>query len=223
MSEKTRVLIVDDHPVVLEGLKGVIETDPDFDLAGLAQNGEEALSMIESLEPDIVILDILMPGMDGVEVTQKIREWNERIRILIYSMSANRETVTSLFRSGISGYVLKEEPFSELSMALRTLREGGVFYSQTVSNILQDHMKELELGQGKDVAEVQNGLAKLSTREKEVFVLLADGLPIKEIAARLYISPKTVETHKYNIMEKLDLHSLAEFTKIAVKKGLVEM
>ena len=223
MSEKTKVLIVDDHPVVIEGLKGVIAADPEFELAGTAQDGQEALSMIKTQDPDIVILDILMPGMDGVEVTQKVREWNDRTRILIYSMSANKEAIVSLFRNGISGYVLKEEPFSELSLALKALREGGVFYSQIVSGILRDHMKELELGKGNNVEEGQDGLAKLSAREKEVFVLLADGLPIKEIADRLYISPKTVETHKYNIMEKLDLHSLAGFTKLAVKKDLIEV
>jgi DNA-binding NarL/FixJ family response regulator len=223
MSEKTKVLIVDDHPVVIEGLKGVIEADPDFELAGTAQDGQEALTMIRSLDPDIVILDILMPGMDGVEVSQKIREWNDRIKILIYSMSASGEAVVSLFRSGISGYVLKEEPFSELALALKTVKEGAVFYSETVRAVLQNHMKELELGKGKNVDEVQDDLATLSTREKEVFVLLADGLPIKEIATRLYISPKTVETHKYNIMEKLDLHSLAGFTKLAAKKKLIEI
>jgi DNA-binding NarL/FixJ family response regulator len=206
MSEKTKVLIVDDHPVVIEGLKGVIEADPDFELAGTAQDGQEALTMIRSLDPDIVILDILMPGMDG-----------------IYSMSASGEAVVSLFRSGISGYVLKEEPFSELALALKTVKEGAVFYSETVRAVLQNHMKELELGKGKNVDEVQDDLATLSTREKEVFVLLADGLPIKEIATRLYISPKTVETHKYNIMEKLDLHSLAGFTKLAAKKKLIEI
>jgi RNA polymerase sigma factor (sigma-70 family) len=138
-------------------------------------------------------------------------------------MSASKSNITSLFRQGISGYVLKEEPFSELMLCLKSIREGATFYSKVVQETLQEHMRELELGEGKNVADIQNGIAKLSVREKEVFVLLADGLTIREIAERLFISPKTVETHKYNIMEKLELKTIAEFTKIAIKKELIEI
>jgi DNA-binding NarL/FixJ family response regulator len=123
----------------------------------------------------------------------------------------------------VSGYVLKDEPLSELRLALKALRGGAAFYSRAVQEIVQDHMKELELGKGKNIAEVQNGIAKLSLREKEVFTLLADGLTPKEISDRLCISSKTVESHKYNIMDKLELKSVAQLTKIAVKKGLVEV
>jgi DNA-binding NarL/FixJ family response regulator len=224
MSERKSVLIVDDHPVVVEGLKSLIKDDPDFELAGATHDSRQALSMIQSLKPDIVILDILMPHVDGVEVARQIKENQSNTNILVYSLSALKENILSLFKSGISGYVLKEEPFSELLLALKTVGEGAVFYSKTVQDILQDRMKELELSEkGKNVAEEEDGIAKLSPREKEVFVLLADGLRTRDIAERLFISPKTVESHKYNIMEKLNLHSIAQFTKIAVKKELIEI
>ena len=224
MVEKKTVLIVDDHPVVIKGLSSLIKDEPDFELAGSTTDSRQALSMIQSLKPDIVILDILMPHMDGVEVARQIKENHSESKILVYSLSALKENILSLFRSGISGYVLKEEPFSELLLALKTVGEGAVFYSRTVQHILEDHMRELELGEkGKDVAEVEDGIAKLSTREKEVFVLLADGLTVKEVAKRLFISPKTVESHKYNIMDKLNLHSISQFTKIAAKKELIKI
>jgi RNA polymerase sigma factor (sigma-70 family) len=224
MPKLSRVLVVDDHPVIVEAIKKIIEDEPDFEFIGSAKDGEQSLSIIKSLKPDIVILDILMPHMDGVEVAHQLKEQNTDTRILVYSFSASKEYITALFRSGISGYLLKEEPFSELILALRTVREGAVFYSRVVRDTLQDHVRVLEIGEeGKNVADVQDGLSKLSVREKEVFVLLADGLSIKEIADRLFISPKTVESHKYNIMDKLNVKSLADFTKIAVRKQLIKI
>jgi DNA-binding NarL/FixJ family response regulator len=223
MSEKTKVLIVDDHSVVIEGITTILSSEPDFEIVGAGSDGREALSLVESLKPDIVILDISMPGLDGIDAAHEIKTQNDDVDILVYSMSASKEHITALFREGVSGYVLKHEPLSELRMALKALREGGTFYSETVREILQDHFRELELGQGKDVAGVENSIAKLSAREKEVFVLLADGFTVKEVAKRLCISPKTVESHKYNIMDKLDLKSIAEFTKIAAKKELIEL
>ena len=224
MPKKSRVLVVDDHPVIVEAIKKIIGDEPDFEFVGSAKDGEQSLSIIKSLNPDIVILDILMPHMDGVEVAHQLKEQNTDTRILVYSFSASKEYITALFRSGISGYLLKEEPFSELILALRTVREGAVFYSRLVLDTLQDHVRVLEMGEeGKNVADVQDELSKLSVREKEVFVLLADGLSIKEIADRLFISPKTVESHKYNIMDKLNVKSLADFTKIAVRKQLIKI
>ena len=223
MAEKTRVLIADDHSVVVEGIKSALKDEAHFEVVGSVKDGSRVLSMVKSAKPDIVILDISMPGLDGIEAAEQILEWNEKIRILIYSMSSSREHVTTLFRCGVLGYVLKEEPLSELLLALESIRNGATFYSKTVQQILQDHMKELEFGEGKDVAGVKNGTAQLSTREKEVFVLLADGLRPREIAERLYISTKTVETHKYNIMDKLNVSSVAQLTKIALRKDLIKL
>jgi DNA-binding NarL/FixJ family response regulator len=221
--DKTSVLIVDDHQVVIEGITTLLSEKGDFEIAGALTDSREALSTTKSVKPDIVVLDVSMPHLDGIEVARDIKAWDESVKILVYSMSSSKEHITAMFREGASGYVLKDEPLSELFLALQAVSEGGTFYSSAVRKTLQEHMKELELGECKDVAEVQNGIAKLSVREKEVFVLLADGLTVKDVAERLCISPKTVESHKYNIMDKLGLKSLAQFTKIAAKKHLIEI
>jgi len=223
MADKTKVLIVDDHCVVVEGIKRLLFDEANFEIVGSTEDSRKVVSLVESLKPDIVILDISMPHMDGIEVAHAIKMLDEKIGILVYSMSASKPHVTALFKEGVSGYVLKDEPLSELLSALKVVREGATFYSKPVPKILQNHMKELELGEGKDVSEVRNGIAKLSVREREVFVLLADGLTPKEVSKRLGISPKTVETHKYNIMDKLNVSSLAQFTKIAIKKNLIKL
>jgi DNA-binding NarL/FixJ family response regulator len=223
VSDKTRVLIADDHQAVVEGIRGIIEDYPDFDVVGSASDGCQAVSMAQSLRPDIVILDIVMPCMDGIEAVGQIKGQNSDARILVYTMSALKKNILAFFSIGVSGYVLKEEPIPELIRALKVIRKGGVFYSPTVRDILRECIKELELGQGKNHAKDQACLAKLSGREKEVFVLVADGLKTQEVADRLFISPKTVESHKYNIKEKLKVHSVAEFTKIAAKQGLIDI
>jgi len=223
MTDKTRVLIVDDHYVVIEGIKTLLSGETDFEIVGSATDGHQALSLVKSMKPDLVILDISMPNLDGVDAANEIKRWDEKIGIVVYSMSASKSHITALFKQGVSGYVLKDEPLSELRLALKVVSEGATFYSKSVQKILQEHVKDLELGKGKDVEYMRDGVAKLSVREKEVFVLLSDGLVPREIAKRLGISPKTVETHKYNIMEKLGATSIAQLTKLAIKKHLIDI
>lgn len=223
MTEKNCVFIVDDHSVVIEGITSLIARMGDFECIGSAIDGREAITAIKSLQPDIVILDVSMPVFNGIDIAEVIISWNRDIKILIYSMSASKEYIVTLFGMGVAGYVLKHEPISELRLALRTMVTGASFYSSEVREILQEHLKELESGEEGDAAAARNGIAGLSKRENEVFILLADGLTIKEIGARLGISPKTVESHKYNIMEKLDIESITGFTKIAFKKGLIDL
>lgn len=223
MPAKTGIYIIDDHSVVIEGIRKVLANEKTYEIVGFSCDGRNAVSEVQTLRPDIVILDVSMPAMDGLEIAHTLKSSCKDSLILVYSMSSSRQHITTFFREGVSAYVLKEEPLSELCVALNALREGGTFYSKAVQGILQDHMKELELGQGKNVDAVDTVLAKLSVREKEVFVLLADGLSVKEIAHRLCISHKTVETHKYNIMDKLSVNSLADFTKLALKKDLIEL
>ena len=223
MADITKVLIVDDHFVVVEGIKKLLFDEADFEVVGSSEDSRKVVSLIKSLKPDIVILDISMPHVDGIEIAHAIKKLDEKIAILVYSMSASKPHVAALFKEGVSGYVLKDEPLSELISALKVIRDGATFYSKSVQKILQYHLKELELGDGKDVAEVKDGIAKLSVREKEVFVLLADGLTPKEVSKHLGISPKTAETHKYNIMDKLNVSSIAQFTKIAIKKNLIKI
>jgi len=223
MADKTKVLIADDHHIVVEGIRSALEEYPEFEVVGSASDGLEALQKVKSLMPDVVIMDISMPNLDGIDAAYEIKKLNKGIRVIIFTMHSDKEFIVSLFRAGVSGYVLKEEPISDLILALKSVQSGGTFFSDSAQNIIRGHMEELELGDAKKVREIQDGLIRLSMREKEVFPLLADGLSTKEIAERLYISPKTVETHKYNIMEKLQAKSIADLTKIAIQKNLIKL
>jgi len=217
------VFIVDDHDVVVQGILSALRGHPEFAVAGTATDGPTAVEQAGSLNPDILVLDVSMPGMNGVETAYRVREVSPDTRLVIFSMHAEPEFVLSLFRAGIAGYVLKDESLTALMDALEIVRNGGVSYSSTVNRLLHEHMLELELGDGKAAREVQDGIARLSVREKEVFPLLADGLSVKEIADRLCISPKTVESHKYNIFDKLKARSIADLTKLGIRKGLVKV
>jgi DNA-binding NarL/FixJ family response regulator len=220
---KTKVLIVDDHSVVVEGIKAALKDQQEFEVVGTASDGLEAINQVKSLKPDIVIMDISMPNLNGIEAAHDIHKVNKNIRIVIFSMHSDKEYVLSLFRAGILGYVLKEESIEDLILALKSVKVGGTYFSKSIQEVIQEHMYDLELSDRETTREVADGLIRLSAREKEVFPLLADGLSIKEISKRLSISPKTVESHKYNIMEKLNVTSVADLTKIALRKNLIKL
>ena len=223
MAEKSKVLLVDDHQVVIEGLKRLFAEQTDFEVVGTVTDSRKALDVIKNLGPDIVVLDISMPGLDGVELTYEIRKKDQKIAVMIYSMLSEPEYVIAGYRAGVCGYVLKEEPLEDLLLALKVVKGGGTYFSSPLQQHIREHMEDLELGDARSAREVRDGVARLSAREKEVFPLLADGKTVKEIAERFYISPKTVESHKYNIMEKLNVKTIAELTKIALKKKLIEL
>jgi RNA polymerase sigma factor (sigma-70 family) len=220
---KTKIFIADDHPVVVDGIIRAMEKVREFEIAGTAPDGIQAVEQIKTLKPDIVIMDISMPNMKGIDATREIKRWNDRTQVIVYTMHSDREYITTLFRLGISGYVLKAEPVQELVRAIKVIRDGGTYYCSTVRDLLQEHMEALTLANLSEARELQDGVARLTVREKEIFVLLADGLTPKEIADRLHISPKTVETHKYNIMAKLEVSSVAQLTKIAIKKNFIQL
>jgi DNA-binding NarL/FixJ family response regulator len=217
MPGKTKMLIVDDHVVVIKGIKSALDAHPEFEVVGVAGNGVEAIEKTKALGPDIVIMDISMPGMDGVEATREIRRVEKEVKIIVFTMHSDKEHVLTLFREGVAGYVLKDMPLDNLISAIEAVKKGGTYYCDPVQQIIHDHMEGLEY-------ELEDHTLKdpLSKREREIFPLLADGTSIKEIAHKLCISPKTVESHKYNIMEKLGANSLTELTKIAIKKKLIE-
>lgn len=223
MQKRAKVFIVDDHSVVIEGIRNLLERSDEFEYVGSESDSSQALASLQSSEADIVILDISMPGKDGMAVAREIKAWSQEIRILVYSMTASQEDVLALFREGISGYVLKHEPMAELRLALRSLKEGAAFYSSEVREILQEHIMKLESEPYQQQSQNKKGIELLSHRENEVFLLLADGMGIKKIADKLCISPKTVESHKYNILEKMGTDSIANLTKLAVKKGLIKI
>jgi len=215
-----KILIVDDHPVVLEGLKNALQKEPDFEVVGTAHDGLKAIEMVDSLRPDIVIMDNAMPHLEGLEATEQIKNKFNETRIVMYSMFSDKELVYALFQAGISGYVLKGRPVSEMILALKSVAAGGTFYSEAIGMNLRQYLSENRSG---DPDREEHIIERLSSREREVFLLLADGVPVKKIAQRLFISPKTVDTHKYNIMDKLNVATVAQLTKIAVREKLIKL
>ena len=215
---KTKILIADDHKVVIEGIKSALQEHPEFEVVSEAADGLQAVELAKSLEPDIVIMDISMPNLSGVEATRQIKGLNPGIQIVIYTMYSDKEFVIDLFKAGISAYVLKDDPLSDLILALKAVKGGGTYFSTMAPTILARHMEEME-----EKTTIKNSFDTLSLREREVFLLLAEGKSIKEIADDLFISPKTVESHKYNIMEKLQATSIVDLTKIAIRKNLIKV
>ena len=217
---KTRVLIVDDHRVVIEGIKSALSVSPDLEVIGEALNGHQAIKKAKSLKPDIVIMDISMPDLNGIDATLQIKKMDPHIKIIIFSMYSNREYVIDLFKAGISSYVLKKDPMSDLVSAIKAVERGGTYFTTISSEILLNYVKELD---DSNNINNTNGFESLSLREREVFQLLSEGKSIKGIAETLGISRKTVETHKYNIMEKLHAKNITDLTKLAIKKGIIQL
>ena len=214
----TNILIADDHRVVIEGIKSALQEHPEFEVVGEAVDGLEAVEFAKSLKPNIVIMDISMPNLSGIEATRQIKALNPGNQILIYTMHSDKEFVIDLFKAGISAYVLKDDPLSDLILALKAVEGGGTYFSTMAPTLLARHMEEME-----EKSTSKNSFDTLSQREVEVFQLLAEGKRIKEIAKQLFISPKTVESHKYNIMEKLQAASVIDLTKIAIRKNLIKV
>ena len=216
--DKTKILIADDHRVVIEGIRSALQEHPEFEVVGDAADGLQAVESAKSLGADIVIMDVSMPNLNGIEATGQIKQFNPEIRIVIYTMYSDKELVIDLFRAGISAYVLKDDPLSDLILALQAVKGGGTYFSTLAPTILLRHVEELE-----EKTETEDPYDSLSQREREIFRLLAEGKSIKKIADQLFISPKTVETHKYNIMEKLQAASVVDLTKIAIRKNLIKL
>ena len=216
--DKTKILIVDDHSVVIQGIKSALQEHPEFEVVGEAMDGLQAIENVKSLGPEIVIMDISMPNLNGIEATRKIKGLNPEIQIVIYTMYSDKEFVIDLFKAGISAYVLKDDPLTDLILALKAVKGGGTYFSTMAPTILLQHIDEMEVK-----TTSKHSFDSLSQREREVFLHLAEGKGIKEIADQLFISPKTVESHKYNIMEKLQAASVVDLTKIAIRKNLIKV
>ena len=216
-NSKSEILLVDDHRVVIEGIRSALESEAEFQVVGEALDGHQAVEMVKTLKPDMVIMDISMPGLNGVEATRKINKIAPDTRIIVFTMYSDKEYVVALFKEGISAFVLKEDPLSELILALKAVKGSGTYFSTKAPTILARHMESLE-----NRTEVKDLYEMLSPREKEVFLLLARGKSVKAIAKALFISPKTAETHRYNIMQKLEADSVVDLTRIAIRKKLID-
>jgi len=215
---KARVLLVEDHVVVRQGLKALLADEPDVEVVGEADNGRQALRRVSELQPDVVLMDISMPGLNGIEATRQIRQHYPDVKVVVLSMHSSEEYVFQVLRAGASGYVLKQSDSSEVLTAIRAALVGGSFLSPPISRtVIDDYVRRAEArGQGND-------LDLLTGREREVLQLLAEGLSNREIAEQLSISVKTVETHRSNIMSKLGLNSKTEMVKYALRKGWVSL
>ena len=213
--KKIKVLIVDDHPVVRRGLWSCLENRPNLKIVGEATNGHEAMKQIAALLPDVVLMDIAMPEMDGLQVTEKLHKEKPELKVLVLSVSSNRESVLRIIRAGARGYVLKEAPPEELVKAIELVNNGEAFFSPPVARIaLNQYVSELD---------ETDPASRLSDREREVLILIASGKSNKEIASDLGIGVRTIETHRERIMRKLEIRSVAGLTKFAIANGLVSL
>jgi len=214
---KTRVLIVDDHKIFREGLRSMLEKKPDIEVVGEAENGREAIRMFKELLPDIVIMDIVMPDMNGVEATRHISADQSNAKIIGLSMHEDGRFAAEMLKAGAAGFLLKDCAFEELVDAINTVKANGIYLSSKIKEgMIKDYIGLLS----KDNLP---GFSVLSAREQEVLKCLAEGKSTREIASHLGVSIKTIETHRQNIMEKLDIHSIAELIKYAIRAGLTSL
>jgi DNA-binding NarL/FixJ family response regulator len=213
--DKTSVLLVDDHPFVREGIRSFLSDLPDFEVVGEASSGSEAVKMAQQHDPDFILLDINMPGTNGLEAVGQLRKSTPKAKILVLTVHNSREYVLHVARSGAHGYILKEAPPEELLQAMNAIRGGQKYYSPAVAGYVFD---EYERPVGKKLPEKQ-----LTPREVEVLIASAKGLSIKEMADSLDITTATVQTYRVRLMEKLEVHNVAGLVKYAFQKGYLPL
>ena len=212
---KIRLLLVDDHAVVRSGLRMLLDSQPDMEIVGEAQSGEEAITLVEAQKPDVVLMDVQMPQMNGIETTEKIKADRPETAVLALTMYEKDQYFFEMLRAGASGYVPKRAAPDELVKAIRTVMRGEVYlYPSMATLLVQDY-----LGEGDDEPACED----LTPREQEVLTLIAESLTNAEIAEQLTISVRTVDRHRENIMRKLNMHNRIDLVKFAIKKGLISL
>lgn len=212
-----KIVIAEDHAIVREGIRMILDAEPDFDVVGEAKDGRQAVDLARALSPDVVVMDISMPEMTGIEATQQIRRLCPETHVLVLTMHEEESYVFQLLQMGASGYVLKRAAATDLVEAVRAASRGEAFlYPSVARSVVADYLDRVRTGEGRDRYD------GLTDREREILVLLAEGLTNAQIADRLYISVKTVQTHRAHIMEKLDLHDRSLLVRYAVRKGLIQ-
>jgi len=214
--KKIKLLIAEDQTIVREGLHSLLDKSVDFEVVGEAEDGREALKKIEELAPDVVLMDIRMPGLNGIEATGQIRKRFPGVRVLILSMHTDEEYIFEALRAGASGYVLKQAAHEELFSAIKAAHENNIFLSPSVSKKVVEAFSQF----GKGIVPEPSILDKLTPREREVLQLIAEGKSGKEIAGLLFISARTVETHKVHLKEKLGLRKTSDLIRFAYRKGI---
>lgn len=216
--QKIRVYLADDHTIVRRGIARLLDEEADMEVVGEAGDGTEAIQGVQQLRPDVVLMDIGMPGLSGIEATRQIVQTVPGVQVLILTVYDQADLLFRALQAGAAGYVLKGADMDDLLRAIRTVHSGEVFiHPQMATRLVQDYLKRLESGEGQDQYE------KLSGREREILPMLADDLMNREIAEVLHISPLTVQTYRQRIMQKLNLHSRSELLKYALRKGLIRL
>jgi DNA-binding NarL/FixJ family response regulator len=218
---KIKVLLVDDHKLLRQGLESMLNGFEDIEIVGSLSNGEDAISEFPSLEPDVILMDIMMMGMTGIEATRWIKEQNSKIRIILISSEIKKELVTAGIQVGIDGYLPKDVGKETLIEAIRSVMKGNRFFNEAITSLVFEDFYSKNKGvPAKRTLKIVNDL---TTREHEVLALVASGKGNKQVAEELFISVKTVETHKSHILEKLNLRNTAELVMYAVKNKLIEL
>jgi DNA-binding NarL/FixJ family response regulator len=214
--KKIRILLADDHTLIRSGLRLLAEQQPDLVVVGEAEDGRQAVAMAAALKPDVTVLDIGMPNLNGIEAAKQITEGESRAAVVILSMHADETYILRALKAGARGYLLKDSTESDLARAIRAVAEGKSFFSPAVSKVLlEDYVRKLQRTGGEDSYEL------LTPREREILQLIAEGKSNKDVANLLHLSVYTVETHRANIMEKLKLKSVPELILYAVRKGVI--
>ena len=215
MKAPYRIMLADDHVIFRQGMKRLIDEMPDLEVTGEASDGFEVLKLLKELNPDMVILDISMPNLRGIEATREIKIISPETKILILTMHRNKEYLFHSISAGANGYILKEDSDVELFSAIETIRKGGIYITRMLTGELAEDLSQIYQGNQELPSE------PLTTREREVLKLIAEGKPNKEIANFLYISVRTVESHRANIMKKLNLENTIDLIKYAIHKGYI--
>ncbi len=212
-----KVLLADDHRLLREGLRKLLEKEADMETVAEADDGRTAVRLARELSPDVVVMDIGMPDLNGIEATRQIAREAPNVKVLALSMHSNRRFISGMLRAGASGYLLKDCAFGELARAVRTVVANGTYLSSGIAGtVVEDYVLHLSRADS-------SAFSVLTAKERETLQLLAEGRNTKEIALLLHVSVKTVETHRRQTMEKLDVHSVAELTKYAIREGLTSL
>ena len=216
MNKKSRIVIAEDHTILREGLRSLLSSNPEFEIVGEAEDGREAIRCVEKLKPNLILTDLSMPRMNGMEAIKEIKRQSPETKILVLTVHKTEEYILATLQAGADGYLLKDSTHAELLMAVKHVLGGKRYISPGISDkVLEGYLE------GKKTLRTHTTWETLTQREREILKLIAEGYKNKEIAEDLCISPKTVEKHRANLMEKLDLHSIQALTAFAIGKGLV--